>query len=221
MPARLAGAALAAYLRLVARTSRITGDVTRDQVVIAVWHEFNLASFAVAMARRRDLRHASFSTRGFRGTVITTLLRLSGAPVRVFPLPEESDRAASRDLALRLAASSAAGFSLVVTPDGPFGPYRVAKPGALMVARAAGIPVQPWAVSVRPAFRLGRRWDRQLVPLPFSRIRVHAGPRLAIAPRDRVGPRLAALQRALDEVAARADDRGTMQPPPGPAAESP
>ena len=44
---------------------------------------------------------------------------------------------------------------MVVTPDGPFGPYRVAKPGALIVARASGLRVQPWAVHVRPALRIG------------------------------------------------------------------
>ncbi len=205
--AELIGLGMAMYLRFVARTCRITGDVTDDQVVLAFWHEFNLSCFVVAVARRRRLPHASFSTRGFRGVVITTMLRRSGTDVRVISLPAEGDRSGARDLALRLARLSRAGYSLVVTPDGPFGPRRVAKPGALILAREAGLPIQPWAISVRPALRLNRRWDRQLVPLPFSRVHVFAGERLSVGPRERLGGRVADLQRAMDEVSAQAERR--------------
>lgn len=195
------------YLRLVARTCRISGDVTDDQVVLAFWHEFNLTCFAIAVARRRHLPHASFSTRGFRGVVITTMLWHSGTDVRVLSLPEAGDRSGARDLALRLARLTRAGYSPVVTPDGPFGPRRVVKPGALIVARESGLPIQPWAASVRPALRLSRRWDRQIVPIPFSRIHVSAGTRLEVGPRDRLGPIVADLQRAMDEVTAQAERR--------------
>jgi len=205
--AEFIGLGMAMYLRLVARTCRVSGDVTDDQVVLAFWHEFNLSCFVVAIARRRRLPHASFSTRGFRGVVITTMLRRSGTDVLVISLPAEGDRSGARDLALRLARLSRAGYSLVVTPDGPFGPRRVAKPGALILAREAGLPIQPWAISVRPALRLNRRWDRQLVPLPFSRVHVFAGERLSVGPRERLGARVADLQRTMDEVTAQAERR--------------
>ncbi len=203
--AELIGLGIALYLRVVARTCRISGEVTQDQVVLAFWHEFNLSCYVVAMARRRRLRHASFSTRGFRGVVITNLLRRSGADVRVLPLPAEGDRAGGRDFALRLAGLSRGGYSLVVTPDGPFGPPRVAKPGAIIIAREAELPIQPWAASVRPSLRLSRRWDRQIVPLPFSRIHLSAGRRLSFGPRERLAARGPDLQRALDEVTAQAE----------------
>jgi lysophospholipid acyltransferase (LPLAT)-like uncharacterized protein len=201
--ARVFGGAMALYLRLVAATARVSGDVTPDQVVLAFWHEYNLAAFCVALKRRRDVPHVSFSTRGFRGTVITTLLRRSGARVKVLPLPAETDRAEARDLALRMARLAAEGWSLVVTPDGPFGPYRVAKPGALIVARAAGVPIQPWAMTVSPAVRLTRRWDRHIVPLPFCRIRVTAGDQIRLGPREPLKPHLADLQAELDRGSAR------------------
>jgi lysophospholipid acyltransferase (LPLAT)-like uncharacterized protein len=201
--ARVFGGAMALYLRLVAATARVSGDVTPDQVVLAFWHEYNLAAFCVALKRRRDVPHVSFSTRGFRGTVITTLLRRSGARVKVLPLPAETDRAEARDLALRMARLAAEGWSLVVTPDGPFGPYRVAKPGALIVARAAGVPIQPWAMTVSPAVRLTRRWDRHIVPLPFCRIRVTAADQIRLGPREPLKPHLADLQAELDRGSAR------------------
>lgn len=198
--ARLFGLALLGYLRVVIGTCRIVGPVTREQVVLAFWHEFNLAVLIVAIKRRRDLPHASFSTRGFRGVVITTLLERSQSQVRVLPLPPEGDRGAARDFALRMARLAAEGCSPVVTPDGSFGPYRVAKPGTLIVARASNLAIQPWAISVRPSVRLRRRWDRQILPLPFCRIRVVEGQTLHVGERERLSPRLAELQAELDRV---------------------
>ncbi len=198
----MAGFVTALYLRLVARTSRISGDVTRASVVLTYWHEYNLAVFVVAVRRRGDLRHASFSTRGFRGAVVDAMLEHSTVPMRILPLPPESDRAAGRAFALRLGELGEAGWSPIVTPDGPFGPYRVAKPGALIVARASGLPIQPWAIQARPLVRLPRRWDRQIIPLPFGRLRVIAGEPITLAARERLSARVAEVQAALDRIAA-------------------
>ncbi|MDP9270966.1 MAG: hypothetical protein M3P14_08365 [Chloroflexota bacterium] len=198
--ARLFGAALALYLNLVARTCRITGPITRDQVVLASWHEFNMALFVVTRRGRGDLLHASFSTTGFRGLAITTMLERSGSQVAVFELPPEQNRAAGRALAMSMARLAERGNSLIVTPDGPFGPYRVAKPGALILARASGLPVQPWAMRVRPRIRLTARWDHQLLLLPFCRIRLIEGERLTIKPREPVRGLVTTLQDELNRI---------------------
>jgi lysophospholipid acyltransferase (LPLAT)-like uncharacterized protein len=81
----------------------------------------------------------------------------------------------------------------------------VTKPGPVIVARAAGLPIVPVAVALRPAWRLNRRWDRQLVPLPFGRMQVILGERWTIDSHDRLRPTVERLQRSLDEVAADAD----------------
>jgi lysophospholipid acyltransferase (LPLAT)-like uncharacterized protein len=77
----------------------------------------------------------------------------------------------------------------------------------VIVARESGLPIQPWAVASRPPFRLSRRWDRMIVPLPFGRLRVFQGSVLEVAERDRVKPRLAELQAELDRIQELADDR--------------
>ena len=182
----------------------------RDQVILTFWHEYNLALYVLAAARRGDLSHASFTTDTPRGTVIATIFEtLARRPgqVVILPLPDERDRQAARSLARRLGDLGAAGYSLVVTPDGPWGPYRVAKPGALIVSRQSGLPLLPMAVRARPAFRLARRWDRQLLPVPFSRLELVVGPALAV-PADRpLRPLVPVLQAALDEVTATAEGR--------------
>jgi lysophospholipid acyltransferase (LPLAT)-like uncharacterized protein len=198
--ARLLGTALALYLRLVVRTCRVMGPATRDQVVLAAWHEFNMLTFIVSRKRRGDLPHASFSTSGFRGVVISSMLRHSGTRVEVFTLPPPEDRAAGRALALRMARTAESGASLIVTPDGPFGPFRVAKPGALILARASGLPVQPWAMSLRPAIRLRGRWDRQLLPIPFCRITMLEGQRIAVPPREPVRGLVVEVEAELNRI---------------------
>jgi lysophospholipid acyltransferase (LPLAT)-like uncharacterized protein len=75
----------------------------------------------------------------------------------------------------------------------------------VIVARECGLPIQPWAIATRPPWRLNGRWDRMIVPLPFGRMRIYQGEPLAVGDRDRLKPRLAALQAELDRVQALAD----------------
>ena len=61
-----------------------------------------------------------------------------------------------------------------VTLDGSKGPRRYCKPGAIMVARMAGVPIVPLAVAARRGWR-ARSWDRHLVPKPAARVVVVVG----------------------------------------------
>jgi len=204
--ARLIGRAMALYLRLVAVTARTSGPpVVQGQAVFAIWHESNLVAATAAFRLRTQKRVISFSTRGFRGIVMNTMLESMGSGV--VALPEESNRAEAAKLAKEMARIGREGSSLVVSCDGPMGPYRVAKPGVLIVGRESGIPIQPWAVAIRPALRLRGRWDKHLVPLPFCRMRVDEGAPIRLEPREPLKPRLAELQAALDGVQALADQR--------------
>lgn len=60
------------------------------------------------------------------------------------------------------------GGSLAITVDGPMGPARDPKPGALVIAGLAGLPVSPCAYQVSRAIRL-KTWDRLIFPLPWGR----------------------------------------------------
>lgn len=199
----LVGWALAAYVRLVAATCRASETASQDQVVLAMWHEYNLAASVAAWRLRRAPRHVSFSTQTFRGRVMTAMLgALDAGSVE---LPAEGERAEATRLARELARLGREGASLVVAPDGPLGPFRVAKPGAMIVARQAGLPVLPWAVHVSPAIRLNRRWDRHIVPLPFCRLQVIEGELIAPGPREPIRPLLARLQAELDRASEAAE----------------
>ncbi|TNF45325.1 DUF374 domain-containing protein [bacterium] len=61
------------------------------------------------------------------------------------------------------------GYHASTPVDGPRGPLNVVKPGVVYLAKKAGSPVVPVAVSARPAFIFHRAWDNFMLPLPFSR----------------------------------------------------
>lgn len=204
--ARLLGRGLGLYLRLVAATVRPSGPpIFQGHAVFAIWHESNLAATVAALRLRENGRIVSFSTRGFRGIVMNTMLRTVGMGALTLPDEGKATRAEAGRLSLELARVAQAGWDVVVSCDGPLGPYRVAKPGVLLVARESSVPILPWAISLRPAWRLTRRWDRHLVPLPFARLRVEEGARIPVEPRQRVKPLLAVLQGELDDIAVRAE----------------
>ena len=206
LAAALIGRAMALYVRLVAATCCVHGPPpSQEQVVLAFWHEYNIAAAIAAHRLRRAPYHVSFSTQAFRGRIMNVMLAALAAGS--VALPAEHERAGAARLARDLARLGREGASPVVSPDGPFGPYRRAKPGALIVAREAALPLQPWAVAVRPALRLNGRWDRHVVPLPFCHLRVEEAAPIRVGPRQRLRPLLERLQAALDDAAARADRR--------------
>ena len=61
------------------------------------------------------------------------------------------------------------GADLAITPDGPRGPARVAKPGAVELARVTGLPILPISLAYSRS-KVLRSWDGFEVPLPFARV---------------------------------------------------
>lgn len=68
-----------------------------------------------------------------------------------------------------------AGQAVGVAVDGPKGPYGEIRDGVGQLARLTGRPVVPLVAVAGAALRL-RTWDRTVVPLPGSRVRMRVGP---------------------------------------------
>ena len=73
------------------------------------------------------------------------------------------------------------GRSLAFTPDGPRGPRERMKPGVLVAAMRAGVPIVPLSAAATRAWWF-EGWDRFLVPKPFSRIVLSHGAPLIVPP---------------------------------------
>ncbi len=91
-----------------------------------------------------------------------------------------------------------AGGAVAFTPDGPRGPRRVFKDGALLAAQRGGAPVIAVHAGTPRAWRLGS-WDRMLVPRPFARVRIAYGLPVEIPPGN--AQLVAARQQVLAQLA--------------------
>lgn len=190
--------ALRVALRLLGATWRFRVDDARApgalerRGVLCFWH-FELLPVAWFLRRRRLARGgrvallASHSRDGELGAVLG---RMWGADVA----RGSSSRGGSAGLrALYRFARS--GSLPIVSPDGPRGPARRAKPGAVALAQALSLPLVPVGLACDRCWRL-RSWDRMAVPRPFARVALRVGP-----PLDAAGDPAAAterLERALD-----------------------
>lgn len=98
--------------------------------------------------------------------------------------------------------------TLAITVDGPLGPAREPKAGALVIASLARLPVSPCAYAVSRSIRL-RTWDRLIVPLPWCRGVYSVGqgfmpkPKMTEAEMAEAQAKLTELIDAQEEICAR------------------
>jgi len=97
-----------------------------------------------------------------------------------------------------------------ITPDGPRGPRYSISPGALVIARATGRPVIPFAIGLSRFWELPS-WDRFRIPKPFSRGVFMVGEPIHVPPdadeaamealADKLREAMLRLEREADEAA--------------------
>lgn len=91
----------------------------------------------------------------------------------------------AREAANAMIKTAQAGQDLGITPDGPKGPIYEFKPGGLIIARRAKLPMLLVGMEFSHVKQL-RSWDRFILPLPFSRVTVRCRQVLpATLPKDR------------------------------------
>jgi lysophospholipid acyltransferase (LPLAT)-like uncharacterized protein len=94
-----------------------------------------------------------------------------------------------------IAEVSASRCSAGIIVDGPRGPAGIAKRGAILLARATGLPIVPGNWWARPHVAFGS-WDRTIVPLPFARMVFAFEPAMHV-PHDADDAAVEALRREL------------------------
>jgi len=143
-----------------------------SQALYVLWHAHLLAltlrhadeDFAVIVSRHRD------------GEIISRMIeRLGYLPVR--GSSTRGGAAALREL-LRAAAL---GHPMAITTDGPRGPARWCKPGAIQAASITGRPLIAVAGVPRRAWRF-RSWDAFLLPAPGTTVFVTYGEPIFVPP---------------------------------------
>ncbi len=140
-------------------------------VIPVYWHGQQLIPIrALLQAADRGLKLGFLISPSVDGELPALLVRRVGGHV----IRGSSSNTGARALRDYYEAVSKLGVSPAITPDGPHGPRRQFKPGAILISQLSGKPVVPMAYAASRAW-LFRTWDRFVLPWPFSRIVLQVG----------------------------------------------
>jgi len=133
--------------------------------VFVLWHE----SILPLLWWHRDQGIAVVVSQGREGKYVGDYASRLGYRL----IPGSSSRGGPRALlgAVRMLEE---GATVAITPDGPKGPRREMKPGAVQAAQRAGAQLVPLHAVARPAWRAGS-WDRLTIPKPRAEVVVGYG----------------------------------------------
>ena len=168
------------------RTGPVLFAVWHGQLLPPLWHR-RQEGITLLVSGHRDAAYLSGPARAWGYTVVHG----------------SSTRGGARGLR-GLIQTLSAGHDAAITPDGPRGPARLAKPGVLAAAARAGARVIPVAATASRSWRL-RSWDRFVLPAPGATVRVTYGQPLTL---DAAAPRPAALERFREAMQTCEDECG-------------
>jgi lysophospholipid acyltransferase (LPLAT)-like uncharacterized protein len=203
---RLQGCGLSTYAGLVWRTARyrLEGQehidrihASRRPLIIAAWHGMTMMIAGYIAAQENPSEYVLVVPDDPRGAVLSVWARRLGATPFAVSMKADSMVAARR--LLTLIRQMQQGKNLFLNPDGPYGPSRKPKGGVVFIARKAGALIVPAGAFTGTSIRLPR-WDRYVIPFPFSRITIILGEPLEVHPEDDADQAGTMVRERLDEV---------------------
>ncbi|HKZ73034.1 MAG TPA: lysophospholipid acyltransferase family protein [Steroidobacteraceae bacterium] len=139
-------------------------------LVPCYWHQHQLFAAKFLLDQRRlGLKAGWLISPSVDGEIGAMMVRRVGGHV----IRGSSTHTGARALRDYYQALVQDGVSPAITPDGPRGPRYKFKPGAILLAQISGRPMLPIAYAASRAWRI--KWDRFVIPVPFSRIAVAVG----------------------------------------------
>lgn len=167
--------------------------------IYTFWHE-NII-LATYFWRRRNI--VVMASQSFDGEYIARFIQRFG-----YGVARGSSTRGSVGAVVEMIHLMRLGQPTAFTIDGPKGPRRVAKMGAVLLAKKTGHPILPFAITPRSFWSVTKSWDALRIPKPFTRARVEmAAPIYVPADADEamMDARLAELQTALDGLTERGE----------------
>jgi lysophospholipid acyltransferase (LPLAT)-like uncharacterized protein len=159
----------AGYLRFVCATCKMTQQgwfgfrESGEKVVFGFWHGASYCMYP-------QMQHT--------GTAIITTINRRGDFVKgigekfgyiPFRLPDDENQASGD---IRRLIKETANSHTAVAMDGPLGPYHIPKRFLFTIAYLSKKRIVPLTISAKRVIRLTKRWDKFIIPLPFSELTV-------------------------------------------------
>ncbi len=143
------------------------GGLGARNFVLAFWH----GSMVIGWYLHRTFGMRALVSRSSDGEILAAILERWG-----YGLIRGSSHRGGKEAMQTMIDEVRLGTRLVVTPDGPTGPPRVMKIGAVRAAQQASAPLIVASIHCERKYRL-RSWDSFEIPYPFSKVSVrYLGP---------------------------------------------
>ncbi|MFP4543375.1 MAG: lysophospholipid acyltransferase family protein [Candidatus Kapaibacterium sp.] len=136
------------------------GPMPESPCVIAFWHGKMLPGWHFF----RKKNPSALVSLSKDGSVLASLLKHWG-----FSLIRGSSSRKQGDILADM-VETCKDSMLLVTPDGPRGPANKMKPGALLAAQRAGVPLFLCGIKIGQKKIFNKSWDNFEFPCPFSKI---------------------------------------------------
>lgn len=146
--------------------SRLALSAQRSPVALVIWHN-RLFMEAECIRRYRDAKpfYGLISTSKDGAWLVGFFEMLGIKAIR------GSSSWSAREAVTAMIKVAQRGEDIAITPDGPLGPCYEFKPGSLIIARRAHLPMVLLGMEFSHAKQL-RSWDKFIIPWPFSRMRL-------------------------------------------------
>jgi lysophospholipid acyltransferase (LPLAT)-like uncharacterized protein len=189
-------------LRLVWGWSRLVRVIGAEHIAAALergpsfipvyWHQHQVFCVKHLLEQRRTgLKLGFLISPSVDGEIGAMIVRSLGGVV----IRGSSSHTGARALRDYYQALAHDGVSPAITPDGPRGPPWKFKPGAVLLAQLSGRPMIPLSYAASRAWKV--KWDRFVIPCPFSRIVIAVGEPVYV-PKGLDAAGLESLQRDME-----------------------
>ena len=185
------------------RVEKVIGTDIADRILAegkicapCYWHQHHiLCTIMIRDWIRRGFKACFLVSASVDGDVPARIARAWGAEV-IRGSANQTGALVLRDMHQAMKRN----FSIVTTADGPSGPQYEFKPGTILMARIASVPLVPMACAADRAWYL-KRWDAFMIPKPFARIVLAVGEPVHVpqdTPLDRIDEYRASMQNAVN-----------------------
>jgi lysophospholipid acyltransferase (LPLAT)-like uncharacterized protein len=193
--------------------ARVASHLSSTGTFVAChWHQ----SLLMTLAPHHHMRVATLVSRSRDGQITADYLDSIGMRT----VRGSSSRGAAAGV-LELMRALSDGYHIVLNLDGPRGPYKRVKNGAIEIARRCRVPLLPIAARANRELSLTSSWDRFRVPMPGSHLYVCYGAPIMYPPEepdeetlDQRRRDLACVMHDLEAEAARRAHRRDRYPHP-------
>lgn len=152
-------------VKLNIKNAEKTDTLIKDgqNIVFAFWH----GTMLIPWFLQRDKNFSSLVSQSKDGDLLANVLTKWN-----YHIERGSSHKGGKEALEMLVEKANNKYSISITPDGPTGPARILKAGAVIIAQRSAIPLVLCGVAYKKKYVFEKSWDKFEIPKLFSKINV-------------------------------------------------